>query len=175
MLTQSFLSRYPTHTDPCRLSTTWPIRSRHSWKNGWTNTAAFDWARYVCQSSRRKWLAPVISHHCAYRSLHGDFNSWRAQIDRLWLNHESPSMSVSLCLMLNWLFVFGIEPVSFAVIGYCRRIMTVYFHANEFSLSRLCQFPLFPDARPYPANSILSCRLLSSPWFGRYFHIHFGK
>ena len=52
------------------------------------------------RSSRRRWLAAVLSHHRAYRSVHGGFNSWRAQTDRLWLNHKSHRLSVFL---LTWL------------------------------------------------------------------------
>ena len=48
------------------------------------------------QSSRRRWLTAVLSHHRAYRSVHGGFNSWRAQTDRLWLNHKSHCLSVFL-------------------------------------------------------------------------------
>ena len=56
----------------------------------------------VCRSSRRRWLTAVLSHHRAYRSVHGGFNSWRAWTDRLWLNHKSPSLSVFLLLVLVW-------------------------------------------------------------------------
>ena len=48
------------------------------------------------ESSRRRWLTAVLSHHRAYRSVHGGFNSWRAQTDRLWLNHKSHCLSVFL-------------------------------------------------------------------------------
>ena len=48
------------------------------------------------KSSRREWLAPVLSHHRAYRSVHGGFNSWRAATDKLWLNHKSHCLSVFL-------------------------------------------------------------------------------
>ena len=53
-------------------------------------------AKQSKRSSRREWLAPVLSHHRAYRSVHGGFNSWRAQTDRLWLNHKSHCLSVFL-------------------------------------------------------------------------------
>ena len=55
------------------------------------------------KSSRRRWLTAVLSHHRAYRSVHGGFNSWRAQTDRLWLNHKSHCLSVFLLSWLSWL------------------------------------------------------------------------
>ena len=48
------------------------------------------------QSSRRRWLTAVLSQHRTYRSVYGAFNSWRAQTDRLWLNHKSHCLSVFL-------------------------------------------------------------------------------
>ena len=36
--------------------------------------------------------AAVLSHHRAYRSVHGGFNSWHAQTDTLWQDHKSPSV-----------------------------------------------------------------------------------
>ena len=62
----------------------------------------FDW-RFYFESSRRRWLTAVLSHHRAYRSVHGGFNSWRAQTDRLWLNHKSHCLSVFLLSWLSWL------------------------------------------------------------------------
>ena len=50
----------------------------------------------VIQSSRRRWLTAVLSQHRTYRSVYGAFNSWRAQTDRLWLNHKSHCLSVFL-------------------------------------------------------------------------------
>ena len=61
------------------------------------------------QSSRRRWLTAVLSHHRAYRSVHGGFNSWRAQTDRLWLGHKSHCLSVFLLLMLCWPLPFPIH------------------------------------------------------------------
>ena len=54
------------------------------------------------ESSRREWLTPVLSQHRAYRSVHGAFNSWRAQTDRLWLNHKSHCLSISLLSLPGW-------------------------------------------------------------------------
>ena len=51
---------------------------------------------FLLKSSRRRWLTAVLSQHRTYRSVYGAFNSWRAQTDRLWLNHKSHCLSVFL-------------------------------------------------------------------------------
>ena len=64
---------------------------------------------YHGKSSRRRWLTAVLSHHRAYRSVHGGFNSWRVQTDRLWLSHKNHCLSVFLLLMLCWPLPFPIH------------------------------------------------------------------
>ena len=52
-------------------------------------------------SRRRRWLAAILSHHRAYRSVYGGFNSWRAETETPWINHNTPSVSVFLLLTLG--------------------------------------------------------------------------
>ena len=53
-------------------------------------------------SSRRGWLTPVLSHHRAYRSVHGGFNSLRALTGTQEWDHKSPTVPVFLLLELFW-------------------------------------------------------------------------
>ena len=125
----------------------------------------------------------------------GAFNSWRAETDRLWLNHKSPSLSVFLLLMLfvtlrflpfantlsdyvrlhkrptlafpNLLvFVYGSLAVSTA-----SRYTSVSGGTATHSGSRCCS----SSPLSHSNSAILAYILLSSPLFGRYSHTCFEK
>ena len=75
--------RFPVH--PMPLAAVWPV------------DFLFAWFSFISESSKRGRLAPVLSHHRAYRSVHGGFNSCDAPTGMLQLNRNSRNVPVFLC------------------------------------------------------------------------------
>ena len=147
------------------------------------------------QSSRRRWLAAVLSHHRAYRSVRGGFNSWHALTDRLWPNHNIPSLSVFLLLvlfwpllnlpfsnklfnyrLLHWLPIPVFPDLSASVfeslaVSTVSRYTSVSFYTTIHLMLRC-----FSSCLPYYNNSaILAYILLFASWLSLYFRTCSGK